>query len=195
MKNEVSAEQFYDQFAPSYDAELAGTKIDAQHVNEVATLFNKKYRDENGNILDIGCGTGRLKDLLDGQFNYTGIDVSGKMLEQAAQRGYEIIHSPVEAAITDLGDNAFDFVFALSSLLFVEDIQSVLVNMRRIARRAIFLSLDNLSEEYIRDFAVSVFDHAGVAIADAKDGYLIRGWTSPTTGITIQTRIIHVPLT
>lgn len=193
MSTKISPQEFYNKFAPDYDCALQGTQINAQHVNEAANIFHKYHRGTSGSILDIGCGTGRLKDLLEGEFEYTGIDVAEKMLHYASKRGYKTIHKSVVEALPELPDSSYDFVFALSSLLFVEDISSILQHLHRIARKSVFLSLDSLTQEYIDNFTVTVFDHSKVSIPDAQDDYFIRGWTSPTTGITIQTRMIYIP--
>lgn len=115
------------------------------------------------------------------------------MLHYASKRGYKTIHKSVVEALPELPDSSYDFVFSLSSLLFVEDISSILQHLHRIARKSVFLSLDSLTQEYIDNFTVTVFDHSKVSIPDAQDDYFIRGWTSPTTGITIQTRMIYIP--
>jgi ubiquinone/menaquinone biosynthesis C-methylase UbiE len=81
---------------------------------------------------------------------------------------------PTEEALPALFDNSYDFVFALSSLRFVADIEASLAH-HRIARRSILLSLDDLSDDYIRDFTVTVYNHAKVEVPEAKEDYLIRG--------------------
>ncbi len=195
MSTKISPEEFYDKFAPTYDVDTKTPTVNVQHVNEAAKIFQKYNSFASGSVLDIGCGTGLISDLLPGELEYTGIDISGKMLQFAAQRGYKTIHKPIEAAIADIPDNSYDFVFALSSLLFVEDINSIINNINRIARKAMLLSIDNLTEDYIREFTVTVYNHSQVPIPNTKEDYFIRGWTSPTTGITIQTRMIYVEKT
>ncbi|WP_254565612.1 class I SAM-dependent methyltransferase [Oscillatoria sp. HE19RPO] len=192
MTNKTSASEFYDRFASTYDEALRSPKIDDRHLDEGVKNFKKYVRSTKGSILDIGCGTGLLKDLLPGEFDYTGIDVSQKMLDMAAQRGYTIIHEPVEQALAKLPDRSYDFAIALSSLLCVKDIQPVLAHIERIARQSILLSIDEITEEYKRNFVVPVYDHSQLSFPHAKEDYFIQGWTSPTTGITIQTRMIYI---
>ncbi len=72
-------------------------KSNAQHLNEAVKIFHRHNYYE-GKILDIGCGTGFLSELLEGNFEYTGIDVSAKMLDYAAKRGYKTIQKPIEKA-------------------------------------------------------------------------------------------------
>jgi len=193
MSFKISAQKFYNDFAPNYESKFCGSQGDAQHVNEAAAIFHKYHRNNHGHILDIGCGTGLLKDLLQGEFEYTGIDVFENMLHYASERGYKVIHQSVVDALPEIPDASYDFVFALSSLLFVEDIHPILTHISRIARQSILLSLDEVTQEYRNNFTVAVFDHSKVHISGAKEDYLIRGWTSCTTGITVNTRMIYVP--
>ncbi len=196
MVNKITPQDFYDNFASTYDATLENSNVNASHVKEAAKIFQKHNTNIYGTVLDVGCGTGILKDVLqEKELEYTGIDVSQKMLQYASSRGYRTIHEPVENALAKIQDQSYDFVFALSSLLFVEDIHSILLHINRIARKSILLSLDHLTEDYIRDVTLTVYNHANVKISNAKEDYLIRGWTSPTTGITIQTRMIYIEKT
>ncbi|MGK7955778.1 MAG: class I SAM-dependent methyltransferase [Crocosphaera sp.] len=193
MLNKINPQDFYDDFASTYDTTLQNAKVNACHVKEAAKIFQRHNTQIYGSVLDVGCGTGLLKDLFqEREFDYTGIDISEKMLEYASSRGYRTIHEPIEVALPKIQENEYDFVFALSSLLCVEDINSILLHLDRIARQSIVLSIDHLTDEYIRDVPVTVYNHSKVNILNAKEDYLIRGWTSPTTGITIQTRMIYI---
>ena len=191
MSTKISAEEFYDQLASNYDDTLQDSKVNAQHVNEAVKIFHRRDRNQ-GSILDIGCGTGNLSELLQGDFEYTGIDISSKMLDYAAQRGYKTIHKPVETALAEIENKSFDFVFCLSSLLCVKEADTAIEHIRRIARKTILISLDETTQEYIKNFVVPVYDHSKILIKDATEDYFIVGWTSPTTGIPIRTRMIYI---
>jgi len=191
MTNKISAEEFYDDLAVNYDDVLKDPKCNVQHLNEAAKIFNQ-YNYHQGSILDIGCGTGFLSELLQGNFKYTGIDISSKILDYAAKRGYKTIHKSIEIALPEIETQSYDFVFCLGSLLFVEDAQTAIEHIYRIARQAILISLDETTEEYIKNFAVPVYDHSKITIKNAVEDYWIIGWTSPTTGISIQTRMIYI---
>ncbi len=191
MPKKISAEKFYNGFAAQYDNLLKDPKYNAQHLNEAAKIFNR-YNHDRGNILDIGCGTGTLSELLQGDFQYTGIDISDKMLNYAAQRGYKIIHNPMETALAEIHSQSYDFVFCLGSLLCVKDAITAINHMRRIARKSILVSLDETTKEYISNVVVPVYDHSQISIEDAIKDYFILGWTSPTLGISIRTRMIYI---
>ena len=191
MSKKIGAEEFYDKLAANYDDTLKDSKVNAQHVNEAVKIFHR-HNHHQGNVLDIGCGTGNLSKLLQGDFEYTGIDISGKMLDYAAQRGYKTIHKPIETALDQIETKSFDFVFSLSSLLCVEDGATAIEHMHRIARKTILISLDETTEEYIKNFVVPVYDHSKIIVKDTIEDYFIVGWTSPTTGIPIRTRMIYI---
>ncbi len=192
MVAKISPTEFYNKLASTYDATLKDPRTDAQHLKEAAKIFQKYNSRVGGSLLDLGCGTGLLKELLEGEFEYIGIDIAENMLHYASERGYEIIHKPIEDALPEIPDCSYDFVFALGCLLFIEDIDSTLAHINRIARKSILLSLDNLTQEFVRNTTVTVYNHSQVSISNAKEDYTIRGWRSPTTGITIQTRMIYI---
>lgn len=193
MKTKILPEQFYDQLAFSYDDVYKDPKkVNGQHVIEAAKIFQKYNTFPCGSVLDLGCGTGLISELIQGNLEYTGIDVSRNMLDIATQRGYKTIHKSIEDALPEIPDNYYDFVFALSCLLFVIDIDSIFLHLNRIARQSILLSLDNVTQEFIRKAPAKVYNHSRVDIPNIKEDYFIRGWTSPSTGITIQTRMIYI---
>jgi len=190
MTNKISAEEFYDDYAIKYD-DVAKKKSNANLHNEVSKIFHK-HNHNQGSILDIACGTGLLSELLQGDFEYTGIDISAEMLKYAAKRGYKTIHKPIEMALAEVDSNSYDFVFCLSSLHFVEDAKAAIDHVYRIARQAILISLDELTEEYIKNFIVPVYDHSKMAIENAIEDYFIIGWVSSSQGIPIRTRMIYI---
>ena len=191
MSTKISAEEFYDKFADNYDSVLSNANYNARYLNEATKIFHK-YNHHQGNVLDIGCGTGVLGQLLQGDFEYTGIDISGKMLHYAIQRGYKIIHKSIETALVQIDNQSYDYVFCLGSLLCIEDAATAIKHMIRIARKTILISLDETTEEYIKNVIIQVYDHSKIFIENAIEDYFILGWTSPTLGISICTRMIYI---
>ena len=191
MSTKISAEEFYDKLANNYDDTLQDSKVNAQHINEAVKIFHRRDRNQ-GSILDIGCGTGNLSKLLQGDFEYTGIDISAKMLDIAAQRGYKTIHKPIEKALAEIENKSFDFVFCLSCLLCVEDAATAIEHMRRIARKTILFSLDEITEEFKKQSPALAYDHSKIPIKNTTEDYFIVGWTSPTLGIPVRCRMIYI---
>ena len=191
MANKISAEEFFDDWSVKYDDLFKAPKSYVHYLNEAAKIFHQ-YNYHQGSILDIGCGTGLLSELLQGNFEYTGIDISSKILYYAAKRGYQTIHRSIETALPEIEDNSYDFVFCLGSLLFIEDVKTAVEHIYRVARQAILISLDETTEEYIKKFAVPVYNHSKITVKNAIEDYFILGFTSSTTGISIRTRLIYI---
>ncbi|MBI5045981.1 MAG: methyltransferase domain-containing protein [Candidatus Niyogibacteria bacterium] len=79
--------------------------------------FIKNYLPKNGKVLDIGCGNGRLLELLgETTLGYTGVDFSKNMLQEAQQ-----LHSDKKFVLADalnlpFPDQSFDAVVSLATL-------------------------------------------------------------------------------
>ncbi|WP_240039187.1 hypothetical protein [Okeania hirsuta] len=67
-----------------------------------------------------------------------------------------------------------------------------LIIIDQIARQAILISIDETTEEFIKNFVVPVYEHSKMVIGNAMEDYFILGWTSQTTGIPIRTRMIYI---
>ncbi len=192
MTAKISPEEFYNKLASTYDTTSQDPRNNVQHLNEAIKIFQKYNSHNHGSLLDLGCGTGLLKESLQGEFEYTGIDVAKNMLDYASARGYKTIHKPIEKILPQISNSSYDFVFANGSLMFIRDIDSTLAHINRIARHSIVLTLDNLTPEFLNNATVTVYNHSQVSISNAKEDYTILGWISPTTKIPIQTRIIYI---
>lgn len=81
--------------------------------------FIKDYTHEDDNVLDFGCGNGRLLELIgEKKFQYYGLDVSQSLVEKAQDK-YEgdNFHfakiSPIQGTIP-LTDNFFNTVYSIA---------------------------------------------------------------------------------
>jgi ubiquinone/menaquinone biosynthesis C-methylase UbiE len=188
MNKEI--ENYYDKFSEKYDETAKSSECNAQFYDEAKKIF-QKYNHQTGSILDVGCGTGLLSEFIQGNFEYTGIDVSGGMLKYASERGYQTIHQSIQDSLPKIESKSYDFVVSLSALFLVEDIHISLHHLNRIARKAIFVGLDSLTDDYIKNAYLPVYDHSQLNIPNTLEDYFILGWTSPTLGTPIYTRMIY----
>lgn len=78
----------------------------------------KQYARMEQNVLDIGCGNGRLIDLLRGKnISYTGVDSSKELIEIAKKnRGKEGSFMHANALSLPFEDESFDTTFSIAVL-------------------------------------------------------------------------------
>lgn len=125
----------YDAFAASYDAENAGSLLNA-HYERPAIL--RLAGDVAGRaILDAGCGSGPLSaELLARGAAVTGIDGSPAMIALARARlGDDVpLHVGDLAAPLPFADHALDDAVASLVLHYLEDWDAPLAELRRVLR-------------------------------------------------------------
>ncbi|MGB7444103.1 MAG: methyltransferase domain-containing protein [Coleofasciculaceae cyanobacterium] len=129
-------QQLFDLWAPNYDCLLTTVFYQAVHKR----LLEYVELKEQGNVLDLGCGTGRLLNRLAQKFPHlqgTGLDLSGKMIEQAKQQNqYEerLVYRQGNGESMPFADNQFDAVFNTISFLHYPNPLLVLSEVSRILR-------------------------------------------------------------
>lgn len=119
--------QLFDRWAPNYD--LLFTTIFYQAVHK--RLLTKVELPPQANVLDLGCGTGRLLDRLATQFpdlRGTGLDLSPQMLRVARQKNRHhprLIYLEGNAESLPFAENQFNAVFNTISFLHYPEPQQV----------------------------------------------------------------------
>ena len=101
----------YDKWAALYDSDLANQGGPGEAVAELM-----KYVAPNAKILDAGCGTGVVGQLLaeQGYTNLEGLDLSAGMLEQAAlKKCYSALHQQALGENLNFADATFDAVIII----------------------------------------------------------------------------------
>ncbi len=173
----------YDKAAPIYD-ELFEGKAENQITPALVGMY-EKYEIKEGVILDVGCGTGKLKEYLGDNFTYKGIDISPLMVEGAKKRGYEVYIGPVEEQIVAFADKSVDHIVAVSSVFFIKDWITLAREIQRVARKSIFVSLEQFEPELIEKFkeqGINIYNHSASEIQDPTE--IIKNtflWKRPTT--------------
>ena len=101
-KQRLNVAGLYEGMSAVYDAHFEG-KADYQVPKLVLETY-AKHRIVGGEILDIGCGTGKLRQYLGDNFTYSGIDISPGMIGEAKKKGYNGLVGPVEDVIKNIPD-------------------------------------------------------------------------------------------
>ncbi|MGK7875642.1 MAG: class I SAM-dependent methyltransferase [Xenococcaceae cyanobacterium] len=138
MTNNIftNKEKFFDLWAPNYDCLFTTVLYQAVHKR----LLEYVELPDQPNVLDLGCGTGRLLNRLAAQFptlQGTGLDLSGKMIREARQcnqHGVRLIYIRGNAESLPFAKGQFDAVFNTISFLHYPNPEQVFSEVSRVLR-------------------------------------------------------------
>jgi len=126
--------QIFDLWAPSYDWLLPSVFYQTVHKR----LLEYVDLPPRPNVLDLGCGTGRLLERLGAKFpdlRGTGLDLSGEMLRIARQKNRHrprLIYVEGKAESLPFAEGQFDAVFNTISFLHYLEPQQILSEVARV---------------------------------------------------------------
>jgi predicted TPR repeat methyltransferase len=120
-------EHHFDEFAASFDTVL--TKLEYRAPEIVRDLLAKAVPEpaQNLDIVDIGCGTGRLGPLIVGwKKNLIGVDLSQKMLDRAEElKVYEsLCHADVTSFLAERHET-YDIAVCVDTLVYFGDLTAL----------------------------------------------------------------------
>jgi glycosyltransferase involved in cell wall biosynthesis len=110
-----------------------------ESTGDIGTIIKEVKKLQPKTLLDLGCGTGRFADLLPVE-NYTGIDFSQKLINDAKEK-----HPNNKFECVDIKDyhplEKFDLVFSFASLLHIKpkDFKEYVNNIKTLGKKAIFV--------------------------------------------------------
>lgn len=129
-------QKLFDRWAPNYDILFTTIFYQALHQR----LLDYLQLPDHPNVLDLGCGTGRLLDRLADEFptlRGTGFDLSPEMIRQARQKKRDrhrprVIFIQGNAEQLPFTDQQFDTVFNTISFLHYLNFSCVLSEVNRV---------------------------------------------------------------
>lgn len=110
----------YKLWAEDYDADVVDKFGYVAHI--VSSKALQAYlTDKNARILDAGCGTGLVGEVLDdmGYGNIDALDYSQEMLDEAEKKGVykELIHADLCKSL-DMPDNAYGAIICVGTFTY-----------------------------------------------------------------------------
>lgn len=106
----------------------------------------KKYLKPGYQVLDVGCGNGRLAEIVQKNNCYIGVDTAKKLLAIARQRYPQCQFINASMLQLPFPDNSFDLVCAIASLQHIPSAayrQQALQEMARVCRPGGILFMTN----------------------------------------------------
>lgn len=116
---EATARKLLQSVSESYN-QIANEFSDTRHYAWDEFKYFKPYLFENAEIVDLGCGNGRLIKFLDqyylGQpYRYVGIDNSTNLLQAAHQKFPKNVFLPGDQLNIPLSENQADIIFNIAA--------------------------------------------------------------------------------
>lgn len=101
-------------------------------VSELHSMYfpaDKKLR-----ILEIGCGTGEVLNLLSSFGDVTGMDISEEAVQASQDRGFDVIQGDVNTMDLSSHEDTYDLVLALDVLEHIRDDMETLRRVRKMLK-------------------------------------------------------------
>ena len=160
------------------------------------SVYLKKFCSQGDKVLDLGCGNGRLLELLaDLKIDYRGIDSSETLIDLAVKDYPEKSFSLADVLNLPLAENSFDKVFSIAvlhhipsdelRLRFFSECQRVLK-----PKGLLILSVWNLKQKRFRKYSRKFFLRkiCGLSKLDFND--IFYPWKNQQGKILVQ-RYLH----
>ena len=126
---------YYDDWAEKYDTDLKNWNYQAPQEAASALTTLLQAGDQ---VLDVGCGTGMFGQALTRQLDchVDGIDISSASLLKAEAHGIyaHLQQHDLQKTPLPFGDNSFDAAACVGIMTYIEDADSLFVDLCRIVR-------------------------------------------------------------
>jgi len=157
----------YDSSAEIYDNRYEN--IQEKKYQEIFSRMDTRF--EKARILDVGCGTGSLlniikqKSELNGNL-LVGIDLSPEMIKKAHSKNPEITFIVADSDNLPFRDKAFDKVFSVTHLQNLPEPEYTVKEMQRIAEKESILAISILRKTWTSEKLQTIFSENNFIILD-----------------------------
>ncbi len=110
--------------------------------NKDVRLDHKKILElinRDSSVLDLGCGTGELLDILVKEKNARGqgIEIDEQAIYKCVAKGLSVFHGDVDSGLAEYQDKSFDYVILNQSLQQIKHVDAVLMDALRVGKKVV----------------------------------------------------------
>jgi ubiquinone/menaquinone biosynthesis C-methylase UbiE len=170
MSAAPSTQDYYDRFAPTYEA----ARHEGYHrlVDELELELISRH-GAGGDVFEAGCGTGLLlREAARVARSAIGLDLSRGMLSTAHARGLKVVQGSLTSV--PLPDASFDLVYSMKVLPHVPPIREALAELTRLCRPGGHLLLEFYNPWSLRYLAKRLAGPGRIANATTESDVYTR---------------------
>lgn len=104
--------------------------INKRVISEIEYRFNPK------SVFEFGCNNGKNLSLLPKSVTHLGIDINPTVIEKYRKTGLNLLCGD-ESFLRNMGGDSFDVVFTCSVLNHIEDVDDIVKELKRIAKKGL----------------------------------------------------------
>ena len=121
-----------------------GSGLQELMLHAVEGVLCMEYTQAGEKILEVGCGSGRLYDIIKRgmAISYTGLDMSSAMLKIFKERHPDVPLALGDATKLPFPNNSFDVVICFEVIRHLMDYQAVIAELYRVAKREVLFNID-----------------------------------------------------
>lgn len=93
----------------------------------------------SSSVLDLGCGTGDLLDLLtkENGARGQGIEIDEQAIYACVAKGLSVFHGDIDSGLAEYQDKSFDYVILNQSMQQIRHVDTVLIDALRVGKKVI----------------------------------------------------------
>ena len=94
---------------------------------------------QDSSVLDLGCGTGELLDVLVREKNVRGqgIEIDEQAIYECVAKGLSVFHGDIDSGLAEYKDKSFDYVILNQSLQQIKHVDAVLMDALRVGKKVV----------------------------------------------------------
>jgi ubiquinone/menaquinone biosynthesis C-methylase UbiE len=173
-KEKRGAMRHYNQEAAIYDVQYLG-----EQNAKIEVILKIMELGLNGNVLDLGCGTGFLfQNIAQRVGLLVGIDLSQKALQEANKHTKNLSNIALvraDADNTPFPDSIFDRVFAITLLQNMPDPLKTISEMRRIGKPQAIFAVTGLKKKFTQEAFVDLLKAARLKVYALETDQQLKG--------------------